>query len=172
MRPNSGARVETIERNARAQQQLIEDLLDVSRIITGKLRLDVRPLSPAVLSMRPVESVVPLRTQKRFSSKFSAIRISVPSPATRDDCASCLELTLKRNQVHSARRPGPLKLQRTSSHVQISVTDSGRVSGKSSCLTSSSVSARLTLKLRVLTEDWAGVAIVRQLVELHGGTVE
>ena len=42
-----GAALETIERNARAQAQLIEDLLDVSRIITGKLRLDVRPLDLA-----------------------------------------------------------------------------------------------------------------------------
>ena len=37
---------ETVERNARAQAQLIDDLLDVSRIVTGKLRVDVRPIDP------------------------------------------------------------------------------------------------------------------------------
>ena len=41
--------LETIERNAKAQAQLIEDLLDVSRIITGKLRLDIRPVEPVAV---------------------------------------------------------------------------------------------------------------------------
>src|SRR5205807_1724901 len=42
---NRARALEVIERNARAQRQLIDDLLDISRIITSKIRLDVRPLS-------------------------------------------------------------------------------------------------------------------------------
>jgi signal transduction histidine kinase len=50
--------VETIERNARAQKQLIDDLLDVSRIISGKLRLDVQPVEPAEVVEAALETVV------------------------------------------------------------------------------------------------------------------
>src|SRR5207245_9489467 len=51
--------LEAIERNARAQSQLIEDLLDISRIVTGKLRLDVRPVEPAAVIEAALDAVRP-----------------------------------------------------------------------------------------------------------------
>ncbi|HEY0405557.1 MAG TPA: PAS domain S-box protein, partial [Pyrinomonadaceae bacterium] len=51
--------LETIERNARAQSQLIDDLLDVSRIITGKLRLDVRQIDPGSFIEAAIEALRP-----------------------------------------------------------------------------------------------------------------
>ncbi|HYY43383.1 MAG TPA: PAS domain S-box protein, partial [Pyrinomonadaceae bacterium] len=54
-----GRALKTIERNAQAQAQLIEDLLDVSRIITGKLRLDVRPVALAPIIAAAAEAVRP-----------------------------------------------------------------------------------------------------------------
>src|SRR6185436_18440744 len=58
--------LETIERNARFQQQLIEDLLDVSRIITGKLRLDVRPVEPSSFIDAAIEAVRPAARAKEI----------------------------------------------------------------------------------------------------------
>src|SRR5439155_14059986 len=49
--------LETVERNARAQAQLVEDLLDVSRIVTGKLRLDVRPVDLRDVIAAAIDSV-------------------------------------------------------------------------------------------------------------------
>ncbi|MBD0325590.1 MAG: response regulator, partial [Pyrinomonadaceae bacterium] len=59
-----GNAVETIERNARAQSQLIDDLLDVSRIITGKLRIEPRPVEPAGILEAAVNSVRPAAEAK------------------------------------------------------------------------------------------------------------
>ncbi|MCA1838340.1 MAG: MEDS domain-containing protein, partial [Actinobacteria bacterium] len=56
--------LETIERNARAQAQLVEDILDVSRIITGRLRLDLRAVDPAAVIEAAVESVGPAAEAK------------------------------------------------------------------------------------------------------------
>ena len=51
--------LETIERNARVQAQLIEDLLDMSRIISGKMRLDMQPLDAGAVIEAAVETVRP-----------------------------------------------------------------------------------------------------------------
>src|SRR5262249_50068830 len=56
--------LDTIERNARAQAQLIDDLLDVSRIVAGKLRLDVRPTDPSTFIDAAVEAVRPAADAK------------------------------------------------------------------------------------------------------------
>ncbi|HEX7331844.1 MAG TPA: PAS domain S-box protein, partial [Pyrinomonadaceae bacterium] len=67
---HSAKALDTIERNARAQAQLVDDLLDVSRIITGKLRMDVRPSDPnsfidaAVDAVRPAAEAKGVRVQK------------------------------------------------------------------------------------------------------------
>jgi PAS domain S-box-containing protein len=67
---NAAKALDTIERNARAQAQLIDDLLDVSRIVTGKLRMDVRPSDPnsfidaAVEAVRPAAEAKGVRVQK------------------------------------------------------------------------------------------------------------
>src|SRR5205085_1514649 len=61
---NAAHALETIERNARSQAQLIDDLLDVSRIITGKLRLDVRQVYPASFIESAIEAVRPAADAK------------------------------------------------------------------------------------------------------------
>ena len=75
--------LETTERNARAQAQLIDDLLDVSRIITGKLRLDVRPVVPASFIEAAVEAVRPAayaRTEDRLQALRAGYQMHVPKP--------------------------------------------------------------------------------------------
>ncbi|MBA3239787.1 MAG: HAMP domain-containing histidine kinase, partial [Acidobacteria bacterium] len=62
----SSTALETIERNAKAQSQLIDDLLDVSRIITGKLRLDAHPVEIASIIEAAIESVRPAARAKNI----------------------------------------------------------------------------------------------------------
>ena len=69
---NASRAIETIERNARSQARLIDDLLDVSRIITGNLRLDLHPLNLAPIvdaaldALRPTADVKGIKLQTRF----------------------------------------------------------------------------------------------------------
>src|SRR5262249_18498657 len=66
--------LETIERNARSQAQLVEDLLDISRIITGKVRVEVRPLYPASVigaaidALRPTAELRSVRVVSRLDT--------------------------------------------------------------------------------------------------------
>jgi signal transduction histidine kinase len=71
--------LETIERNAKSQAQLIEDILDVSRIITGKLHLDVQPvelsaiIEEAVDAVRPAANAKEIRLQVLLNSKAGPV---------------------------------------------------------------------------------------------------
>ena len=96
----------TIERNARVQAQLIEDILDVSRIITGKLRLDVAARGPragrrggARVACGPAADAKGIRARRATLDPDAGrgARRSRPAPAGR------LEPALERRQVHAAR---------------------------------------------------------------------
>ncbi len=171
--PEQRRAVETIERNARAQQQLIEDLLDVSRIITGKLRLDVRPVAPSSFIDAAVESVRPAADAKEIQLEiFSDPNVgSVSGDAGRMQqvvwnlLSNAIKFTPKGGWAH-------LKLQRTSSHVEISVTDSGQGIRKDFLPYVFERFRQADMKTtRAHGGLGLGLAIVRQLVELHGGTV-
>ena len=119
--------LETIERNAKLQEQLVSDVLDVSRIITGKLRLDFgRSTSPTVIR-DALETVAPAAAAK-------GVRTAVGDrPARRAGgrrraaaAAGGLEPALERRQVHAARRAASrCGSQRINSHVEIAVSDTG-----------------------------------------------
>lgn len=165
--------VETIERNARAQQQLIEDLLDVSRIITGKLRLDVRPVSPSSFIDAAVESVRPAADAKEIQlGIFSDPNIgSISGDAGRlqqvvwNLLSNAIKFTPRGGRVH-------LKLQRMNSHVEISVMDTGQGIRKDFLPYVFERFRQADMKTtRAHGGLGLGLAIVRQLVELHGGTV-
>ncbi len=165
--------VETIERNARAQQQLIEDLLDVSRIITGKLRLDVRPVAPASFIDAAVESVRPAADAKEIQLEI----LSDPNIGSISGDAGRLQQVvwnLLSNAIKFTPRGGraQLKLQRTSSHVEISVSDSGQGIRPDFLPYVFERFRQADMKTtRAHGGLGLGLAIVRQLVELHGGTV-
>ena len=165
--------LETIERNARAQQQLIEDLLDVSRIITGKLRLDVRPVTPEAFIAAAVESVRPAANAKEIELKI----ITDPNIGSISGDAGRLQQVvwnLLSNAIKFTPRGGraELKLLRTSSHVEISVTDSGQGIKKDFRPYVFERFRQADMKTtRAHGGLGLGLAIVRQLVELHGGTV-
>jgi signal transduction histidine kinase len=71
--------LEIIERNTRLQAQLIEDLLDVSRIISGKLRLDLRPAAMSSVVEAAIESVRPTADAKHITIRFTSTAISCSS---------------------------------------------------------------------------------------------
>lgn len=165
--------IEIIVRNARAQRQLIDDLLDVSRIITGKLKLEVAPceLAPmieaVVDNMRPAADARDIHLQIALDSRASPIS---GDPARLQQ----LIWNLLSNAIKFTPKGGRVQVwfERIASHVEITITDTGKgidaellphVFDRFRQSDSSSTRRHGGLGL--------GLSIVRQLVELHGGVV-
>jgi PAS domain S-box-containing protein len=166
--------LETIERNARAQSQLIDDLLDVSRIITGKLRIDVRPIDPTIFTEAAIEAIQPAAEAKgvRIIKVIDTGAISVPGDPVR---LQQVVWNLVSNAVKFTPRGGRIQvhLERVNSHVEISVTDTGQGISPEFI---SHVFDRFRQADQASTRQHGGMglglAIVRHLVEMHGGSVE
>jgi len=166
--------LEIIERNARSQSQLIDDLLDVSRIITGKLRLDVRQIDPASFIESAIEALRPVAASKevRIQKLMDADVISVAGDPSRlqqvvwNLLSNAIKFTPKGGRVQ-------VRLERTDSHVEIAVSDTG-VGIKPEFLPH--VFERFRQADQTTTRQHGGLglglAIVRHLVELHGGSVQ
>jgi PAS domain S-box-containing protein len=166
--------LEIIERNARAQAQLIEELLDMSRIINGKLRLDVQTvdlqvvISEAVDSVRPAAEAKAIRLTKVLDPKGAAI--------TGDPNRIQQVLwNLLTNAIKFTPKGGRIQvfLRRVNSHVEISVEDTGQ--GIASEFLPQ-LFTRFSQADNSLTRQHGGLglglALVRSLVELHGGDVK
>ena len=166
--------VKIIERNARSQQQLVEDLLDVSRIITGKLRLDVRPLDPATFIEAAIEAVKPAAEAKdiRLQNQIDPGVISVSGDQAR---LQQVVWNLLSNAIKFTPRGGrvEVRLERVDSHIEISVSDTGQGIHENFL---PYVFDRFRQADGTTTRQHSGLglglAIVRQLVEMHGGVVE
>ena len=165
--------VEAIERNARAQSQMISDLLDVSRIVSGKLRLNIDKLNPGEVIDAALTAILPSATAK-------SIRLSKtldPNCGLIEGDASRLQQIIW-NLVNNAVKFTPshkkvhVSLRKTEIGIEIAVTDEGigigaellpRVFERFHQGDSSSTRSFGGLGL--------GLAIVKQLVELHQGTI-
>jgi signal transduction histidine kinase/CheY-like chemotaxis protein len=161
--------VEVIERNARALGQLIEDLLDVSRIVTGKLRLDVRLVDLVTVTEAALDAVRPAADAKGI--RLQTVLDPRAGPVSGDPdrlqqvvwnlLSNAIKFTPKGGRVH-------VRLQRVDSHIEIVVSDTGRGVAPELLpyvfdrFRQDSASARHGLGI--------GLALVRHLVELHGGT--
>ena len=165
--------METIARNARVQAQLIEDLLDMSRIISGKIRLDIAQVHPASIVEAAVESVQLAADAKGV--RLQRILDSEVGPVAGDPGRlQQVVWNLLTNAVKFTPRDGLVQvtLERVHSHLEIAVTDTGRgiergflpyVFDRFRQADSSTTRAHGGLGI--------GLAIVKQLVELHGGSV-
>jgi PAS domain S-box-containing protein len=165
--------LETVERNAKVQAQLIEDLLDVSRIITGKLRLDVRPMELQPVIEAAIDAVRPAADAKNIELQ-TALNPLAGAVSGDPNRLQQVIWNLVANAVKFTNTGGQVKvgLERVDSHVEISVSDTGQgiepeflpyVFDRFRQADGSTTRMHGGLGL--------GLAIVRHLVELHGGTV-
>ncbi|MDX6611977.1 MAG: hypothetical protein QOD75_1163 [Blastocatellia bacterium] len=164
---------EAIERNARMQAQLIEDLVDVSRIVSGKLKLNVRPMDLFPVVHAAVDAVKPAADAKQISIQIT--REPFVGPVTGDpDRLQQVIWNLMANAVKFTPREGVIEvlLREDASSAQIVISDGGigierdflpHVFERFRQADSTATRAHGGLGL--------GLAIVRHLVELHGGTV-
>ncbi|AXK72984.1 response regulator [Lysobacter sp. TY2-98] len=164
--------VQTIDRNARAQAQIVEDLLDISRIVSGKLHLAVREID----AMQPVEAAV---DAVRPAALARGVRLEVhrsDAGHMRADPDRLQQViwNLVANAVKFTERGGvvDVSVTRVDDAVEIRVRDTGRgidaeflprVFERFSQVDASSTREHGGLGL--------GLSIVRHLVEMHGGTV-
>lgn len=165
--------LEIIERNARSQQQLVEDLLDVSRAISGKLRLDARPIEArkfieeAVEALRPTAQARQIKLKQIVEPKLNAV---FGDPARlRQVVWNLLSNAIKFSSPGSNVR---ISARAVDSNLEISVKDQGQGIAeeflphvferfRQADMTTTRMHGGLGL----------GLAIVRQLVELHSGSV-
>ncbi len=165
--------LETIYRNARAQNQLIDDLLEVSRIVTGKLRLDVQPVDLAAVIVAATDAARPAAEAKNI--RLQTLLDSQASSVSGDpDRLQQVVWNLVSNAVKFTPKGGrvQIKLERVNSHIEITVADTG-AGIKPEFLPY--VFDRFRQSDATVTRKHGGLglglSIVRQLVELHGGTV-
>jgi signal transduction histidine kinase/ActR/RegA family two-component response regulator len=166
--------LETIERNAHAQAQLIDDLLDVSRIITGKLRMDVRPSNPNAFIEAAIAAVTPAAVAKgvRIQKILDTGVVSVPGDPVR---LQQIVWNLLSNAIKFTPRGGrvQLRLERVNSHIEIVISDTGQ--GITEDFLPYVFDRFRQADQRTSRQHGGmglGLAIVRHLVELHGGSVQ
>jgi signal transduction histidine kinase/CheY-like chemotaxis protein len=164
---------ETIDRNAKSQAQLIEDILDVSRVITGKLLLNIGPVDMAAVINAAIDCV-------QLAADAKSIQLEVTlSPSARHISGDASRLQqIVWNLLANAIKFTPVggrvsvRLERADRHVQIRVSDTGEgipadflpfIFDRFRQADGTSTRRHGGLGL--------GLAIVRHLVELHGGTV-
>jgi PAS domain S-box-containing protein len=168
-----GEGLATISRNARAQTQIIEDLLDMSRIVSGKLRLDVQRTDLAAIVRAAVETVRPAADAK--SLRLQAVLDPLAGPVSGDpNRLQQVFWNLLTNAVKFTPKGGRVQvlLERVNSHLEASVIDTGE-----------GIKPEFLPHVfdRFRQEDGGttrrhgglglGLSIVKQLVELHGGSV-
>ncbi len=165
--------LEAIQRNARAQTKLIEDLLDMSRIISGKVRLDVQPTDLTNVIDSAVDAV-------RLSAEAKGIRLrKILDPQAGPVSGDPTRLqqifwNLLSNAIKFTPKGGKVEilLERVNSHLEVTVHDSG-IGIKPEFLPI--IFERFRQADSSTTRSYGGLglglAIVKHLVELHGGTV-
>ena len=165
--------LETIERNAKSQAQLVEDILDVSRIIRGQLRLNVRPVNLVPVMEAAIDTVRPAASSKNL--QLQCVLDPSAGPVSGDsDRLQQIVWNLLTNAVKFTPKGGhvQIRLERINSHVEITVTDTGQ-GIRADFLPF--VFDRFRQADSSITRSFSGLglglAIVRHLVELHGGTV-
>ena len=165
--------LEVIERNVRAQTQLIEDLLDVSRIVTGKLRVEVRPIDLVPVVEAGLDAVRPSAEAKEIQLDVKLEPIDSKVLADPDRLQQVV-WNLASNAVKFTPKGGRMevRLSRAESHVHLSVKDNGKgISADFLPYVFDRFRQADSTSTRKYGGLGLGLAIVRHLVELHGGTV-
>jgi len=174
MTPERQARaVGTIQRNATALTQIIEDILDVSRIVAGKVRLNIQAIDLPVIVKEAIEALLPAADAKQM--RVQTVLDPRAAPVSGDpDRLQQIVWNLVANAVKFTPKNGvvQVRLERVNSHVELTVSDTG-------IGISPDFLPHIFERFRQGDAGPSrehgglglGLAIVRHLVELHGGTV-
>lgn len=165
--------LETIVRSARAQKQLIDDLLDNARIITGKLRLNMQPVELAPIIETVIDSVRPTADARNIQLQIAVDPHANPISGDSDRLQQIM-WNLLTNAIKFTPIGGRVQVghERHESTVELTISDTGQgiapeflpnIFDRFRQSDSSSTRTQGGLGL--------GLSIVRQLVEMHGGTV-
>jgi PAS domain S-box-containing protein len=165
--------VPIIERNVRMQSQMIEDLLDMSRIEAGKVSLDIQRVDLAMVIGAAIETVRPAAIAKdiRLTSAFSSMNGIVMGDKNRlqqviwNLLSNAIKFTPKGGHIH-------VVIKRVNSHVEICVTDSGEgIAPEFLGQVFDRFRQADATTTRRHTGLGLGLSIVKHLTELHGGSV-
>ena len=166
--------IDTIDRNARAQSQLISDILDISRIVSGKLRLSVRPVDLAPVVEAALDTVRPSAEAKGI--RLQAVLDPAAGPVSGDaDRLQQVAWNLLANAIKFTPRNGRVhvRLARIDSHVELRIEDTGIGIGPEFMPHVFELfRQRDGSPSRQHGGLGLGLALVKHLVELHGGSVE
>jgi PAS domain S-box-containing protein len=165
--------IEVIERNATSLTQIVEDVLDVSRIVSGKMRLNVQPADLPEIVRNAVDGVVPAADAKGV--KIDIVLDPLAAPVSGDpERLQQVVWNLMSNAVKFTPRGGrvQVRLQRVDSHVEVAVADTGIGISKEFL---PFIFDRFRQADAGMAREHGGLGlglgIARQLVEMHGGTI-
>jgi len=170
---NTVQALETIERNARAQTRLIDDLLDISRIVTGRLSLDIRPVDLTLVIEAVIDVVRPAADAKSIQLSVESDYAAIPFQGDPDRLQQIL-WNLLSNAIKFTPKGGrvEIRLEHARDYAQIKVSDTGKGIGADFLPYAFDRFRQADNSLsREYTGLGLGLSIVRHLTELHGGTV-
>ena len=166
--------IETIERNATSLTQIVEDVLDISRIVSGKIRLNVQPVEFPEIVRSAVDAITPAADAKGV--RLETVLDPEAAPVSGDpERLQQVLWNLLSNAVKFTNRGGrvQVRLERVNSHLEVAVSDTGigiapeflpHVFERFRQADAGIARERGGLGL--------GLSIARQLTEMHGGTID
>lgn len=165
--------LETIERSARAQSQLINDLLDVSRILTGKMRMELRPVELADVVGNAVSTILPSAQAKQIHITTSIDRSTGLISGDLDRLGQIF-WNLLTNAIKFTPKDGQIEvlMERAASGVRVRISDSGQgISPEFLPFVFERFRQADASSTRSYGGLGIGLALVRHLMEAHGGSV-
>jgi PAS domain S-box-containing protein len=166
--------IETIERNATSLTQIVEDVLDISRIVSGKLRLNVQPVEFPGIVRSAIDAIAPAAEAKGI--RVESVLDPQATPISGDpERLQQILWNLLTNAVKFTNRGGKVqvRLERVDSHIEVVVSDTG-IGIAPAFLPH--VFDRFRQADTGTAREWGGLglglSIARQLTEMHGGTIE